>query len=235
MAHPLDAAVADPWNALRLTVGGPLHPGGEAATVDLLERAGVGPGTRLVDVGCGAGNALDLARDRGASAVGIDRQPGGIEAVRGDLAALPIADASVDVAIAECVLCLADDFGAAAGELRRVLQPGGRLAVSDVVLDGPPPDLPASIARALCLEGAPERRDLPGALAGAGFAVEGRRDHREDLLAMRDRVAGRIDYERLLRAFGDRGQTLLDGIERLEAAIEDGRVGYISVVARPLI
>lgn len=233
MAHPLDAALADPWSALRVAFGDPLHPGGEAATEALLDRAGVGPGTRFLDVGCGAGNALALARVRGARAAGVERQPDAAGAVRGDLGALPVASAAVDVALAECVLCLADDVAAAAAELRRVLRPAGRLAVSDVVVDGTPPDLPTPIARALCLDGAPERRDLPGALESAGFAVEDRVDHRDDLLGMRDRAAERVDYRGLLAALGDRGRALLDGIDRLEAAIENGRVGYVSLVARP--
>lgn len=247
MAHPIDGAMADPWGALRLVLGEPLHPGGDEATAALLDRAGVTDGTRVLDVGCGAGGALALARDRGARAVGLDRQPVGSDGrpvgsdgqpagdgtVRGDLAALPVGGSSVDVVLAECVLCLAPDLSRVASEVRRVLRTDGRLAVSDVVIDGEPPDVPAPFDELLCLDDGPGRRDLAGALSRAGFAVEAPVDHRDDLLAMRDRAAARVDYERLLPAFGDRGRALLDGIRRLEAAIEAGRVGYVSVVARP--
>ena len=70
------------------------------------------------------------------------------------------------------------------------------------------------------------------AVEDAGFAVADVRDHRDDLLAMRDLVADRVDYERLLPLLGDRSDALLDGIRDLEAAAEDGRLGYVSLVAR---
>lgn len=57
------------------------------------------------------------------------------------------------------------------------------------------------------------------------------RDHREDLLAMQERVQDRVDYEELLGLLGEQGQRLLEGIHEAEAAVEDGRIGYISVVA----
>lgn len=232
MAHPLDAAMADPWGALRLVVGEPLHPGGAEATRSLLDRAAVGQDTTLLDVGCGAGGALEVARDRGARAMGVDRRPSGPGTVRGDLSTLPVASASVEVVLAECVLCLADSFERAAGEAARVLEPGGRLALSDVVVEGELPALPTPIERALCLGGDRSRTRLVSALDRAGFAVGPVEAHREALLAMRDRAAARVDYERLLPAFGARGRDLLDGIERLETAVEDGQVSYVSLVAR---
>jgi SAM-dependent methyltransferase len=230
MLNLLDAAMANPWGTLRTVLGEPLHPGGEAATRALLDRADVGAGTRLLDVGCGAGESLALARERGADAVGIDRDPRGPGTVRGDLRHLPFRDAAVDVVLTECVLCLADlDRGLA--ETRRVLDADGRLALSDVVVAGDLPDLPASLAEALCLTGQRDREHLLARVEHADFSVEDVADHRDDLLAMRDRARSRVDYAGLLGAFGDRGQRLLAGVEALERAVDDGRVGYVSVVA----
>lgn len=231
MPSSLGAAVSDPWDALRAVVGEPLHPGGAEATEELLDRAGVGAGTRLVDVGCGSGLATALARERGATAVGVDRDPGGARPVRGDLSHLPVADCSVDVVLTECVLCLSGDISVPLAEARRALDAGGRLALSDLVVEGSVPDLPSGVAEALCLTGTRDRDHLLAGVREAGFEVREVRDHREDLLAMRDRAKARVDYEGLLGAMGERGRDLLDGIERAERAVEEGRIGYVSLVA----
>jgi SAM-dependent methyltransferase len=226
----LDAALADPWRTLDRLLDEPLHPGGEAATARLLDRAEVDADTRLLDVGCGAGAGLSVARDRGADTVGLDPDPATDRAVRGTATHLPLRPGSVDVVLAECVLCLTD-LSAALAECRRVLGDGGRLALSDVVVEGDV-EVPATLGDALCLTRARSRADLTAALDTAGFDVGEVRDHREDLLATRDRVRDRVDYEALLGAVGDRGREIRDAIGRVEDAVDDGRVGYVSVVAR---
>jgi SAM-dependent methyltransferase len=232
MQHLLESAVSDPWGTMQLFVDGPMHPGGTEATADLLDRAGVGAGTRLLDVGCGAGEALELTRARGGSAVGLDVEPrtGGI--VRGDMSHLPFADGGFDVVLAECVLCLSSDYPTALAEAGRVLEPDGRLAFSDVVIDGETPDVPDAMAEAFCLSGHRNRESVFAAIEDAGFTVESSRTHREDLLAMRDELAATVDYEGLLGLLGSTGARALDGIDALETAVEDGRVDYVSLVAR---
>lgn len=229
----LDSALANPWGALRTVLDGPLHPGGREATEVLLDRAGVTAGTRLVDVGCGAGEAVAAARARGADAVGVDRDPTGGDAatLRGDLRRLPLRDGSVDVVLGECVYCLVEDRPRALREARRTLRPGGRLALSDVVVEGTLPPLPDPIVRALCVSHASSRAETIATVEAAGFAVDDVSDHREAVMAMRDDVASRVDYERLLPVLGERGRAVLDGIETLEAAVEEGRLSYISLVA----
>lgn len=231
MLNLLDTAMANPWSTLRTVVGDPLHPGGEQATRALLDRAGVSSDTRLLDVGCGSGGSLALARERGANAVGVDHRPRGPGTVRGDLQFLPFRDASVDVVLAECVLCLTD-LDAALGECRRVVDSGGRLALSDVVVEGNLPDLPPAVTDALCLSGERSRAHLLDRTERAGFAVDHVADHHDDLLAMRDRATARVDYAGLLGMMGERGQRLLAGIDALERAVEDERISYVSVVAR---
>jgi hypothetical protein len=113
----------------------------------------------------------------------------------------------------------------------RVGRPGGRLALSDVVVEGHLPDLPDAAAEAFCLTGTRDRDTLLAAIEDAGYAVEGTRDHREDLLAMRDDLTDQVDYRGLLSLLGERGQKALDAINTLEAAVEDGTISYLSLVA----
>ncbi|MFC7225115.1 class I SAM-dependent methyltransferase [Halalkalicoccus sp. GCM10025322] len=231
MSHPLDAMLCDPWRLLEHALDGPLHPGGADATDALLDRADVGEGTRVLDVGCGSGSALRLARRRGARAIGLDRQPTEAGMVRGDLTAFPFRPNSFDVVLGECVLCLSPDLERTLDDVGRLLKPGGRLALSDVTITGEPPALPAPIDELLCLDGPRERTWICRQISQAGFEINGVQTHREDLLSMRDRLSATLDFERLQVALGDRGTQLRDGASELEAAVKSGRIGYCSVVA----
>lgn len=231
MPDPLTGALRDPGRLLDAAVEWPLHPGGEAATARLLDRAAVDADTRVLDVGCGAGAALALARDRGARAVGLDRNPSGPDAVRGDMTALPLRSESVDVVLAECVLCLSPDLVGTLSEVERVLRPGGRLALSDVTVEGTAPDLPPAVSQCLCLDGPRERAQVRDAVDSAGFDVVNVRTHREDLLAMRDRIREAVDGERVRDLLGSADGGLAEGVRDLESAVEAGDVGYVSMVA----
>lgn len=231
--NPIETALADPWGTLRTILDAPLHPGGTDATEALLDRANITATTRMLDIGCGAGEAVTLARRRGAEAIGLDRAPAermpGI--VRGDLGTLPIRDGSVDVVLAECSLCLAGTLDAPLAESHRVLVDGGRLALSDVVVDGELPELPEEVLEALCLTDCRNESRLYDRVEGAGFSITDRRTHHEELLAMRDQLADRVNYTGLLGMLGDRGEELLTAIENLEAAVEGKQIDYVSLIA----
>jgi SAM-dependent methyltransferase len=104
------------------------------AALDALE---VRAGTRLLDVGCGAGQAIRLAADRGADVSGIDAAPGlleyarrrvpGAEIVQGDMQWLPFADDAFDVVTGFNSFQYAADPTAALREAKRVTVPGGRV------------------------------------------------------------------------------------------------------------
>jgi len=147
------------------------------------------PGEEVLDLGSGAGLDVLLAARRvgpGGHAYGVDvtgemltladrnRERAGVtnaSFLRGTMERLPLADASVDVVISNCVINLAEDKGAVLREAFRVLRPGGRLAVSDVVELRA---LPSAVkrdpeARAACVGGAIPVHDYRRLLVEAGF------------------------------------------------------------------
>ena len=111
----------------------------DPARVALLDAADVGPGTRLLDIGCGSGELCAAAAERGAVVAGIDAAEGMIAIARrrvpdGDLRVgaidtLPWADATFDLVTAVNALQFADDFMDALREAARVARPGGVVAV----------------------------------------------------------------------------------------------------------
>jgi SAM-dependent methyltransferase len=151
--------------------------------------ASIRPGEVVVDLGSGGGLDVFLASQlvgpRG-KAIGIDMTPsmidraranaisGGYQNVEFHLATidrLPLADASVDCVISNCVINLAPDKPAVFREIARVLKPGGRLAVSDIALKG---ELPPAIAKSLaayvgCISGAIKIDEYREGLLAAGF------------------------------------------------------------------
>jgi SAM-dependent methyltransferase len=108
----------------------------------ILALAGDVAGRRILDAGCGSGPLMAALRDQGATVAGFDKSAGMLDLARrrlGDDADLRVADLSgplpfpdgtFDDVIASLVLHYLEDWGAALTELRRVLQPGGRLIVS---------------------------------------------------------------------------------------------------------
>ncbi len=114
---------------------------------------------------------LELARKNAAEA-GISN----VEFLKGQIEAIPLPDASVDVIISNCVINLSADKDAVLREAFRVLKPGGRFAVADVVVRGGP--LPAELRRLMdlwagCLSGALTETEYRAKLAAAGFAEVG--------------------------------------------------------------
>ena len=109
---------------------------------------------------------LDLAR-RNAAESGATN----VEFLKGDIENIPLPDASVDVIISNCVINLSADKRKVLREAFRVLKPGGRFAVSDVVVRG---EVPAEVRRSMelwvgCIAGALEETEFEALLRAAGF------------------------------------------------------------------
>jgi arsenite methyltransferase len=139
-----------------------------------LALAGITPGETVLDLGSGAGFDAFLAAPRvgpTGRVIGVDMTPEMVAQARANVEALPVADASVDLVISNCVLNLVPDKMQAFREIARVLKPGGRIAMSDIVLDAPLPEaLKASKgAYCSCISGAIAREEYLAKLAAAGL------------------------------------------------------------------
>jgi arsenite methyltransferase len=151
------------------------------------------PGEVVLDLGSGGGIDVLLSAQRvgpGGKAYGLDmtdemlalarenqRKAGvaNVEFLKGEMEQIPLPDASVDVIISNCVINLSADKDRVLREAFRVLRPGGRFAVSDVVVKGGVPD---EVRRSLelwagCIAGALEEGEYATKLRAAGFTAVG--------------------------------------------------------------
>ena len=194
-------------------------------------------GETLLDLGSGGGLDVFVAGPRlGASgrAIGVDMTPemlrkarAGVASYRartgldnvefrlGEIEHLPVADASVDVVVSNCVLNLSPDKAQAWREIARVLRPGGRVAVSDMALRRPLPDALRQGAEALvgCIAGAITVAETARLVAAAGLGDVELIEQDAHLDAM---VAGNDPLQRELAAALPAGARLGDYVTSLE-------------------
>ena len=151
--------------------------------------ATLNPGETVLDLGSGGGIDVLLSAKRvgrSGKVYGLDmtdemlelarknaRDAGAtnVEFLKGELEAIPLPDATVDVIISNCVINLSADKDRSLREAFRVLKPGGRFAVSDVVVRG---EVPSAIRRSVelwigCVAGALEEKEFETKLRNAGF------------------------------------------------------------------
>jgi arsenite methyltransferase len=154
--------------------------------------ATLSPGEVVLDLGSGGGIDVLLSARRvspGGRAYGLDmtdemlelarenKRKAGVENaefLKGEIEAVPLPDDHVDVVISNCVINLSTAKERVIGEAFRVLKPGGRFAVSDMVFLGDKGKLPAEVMRSVelwagCVSGALEKGEYEALLRGAGF------------------------------------------------------------------
>jgi len=194
------------------------------------------PGETVLDLGSGGGLDAFLTAERvgpSGRVIGVDMTPAMLERARrnaekagyanvefreGRLEALPVEDASVDAVTSNCVINLVPDKAAVFHEVARVLKPGGRLVISDIVLDG---RLPEAIARDIaayvgCISGAVSRDDYFRIVREAGLGEI-------EVLTDTDSLAV------LVQSFPAEAQSLLD---RVGLQMEDVRGTVRSITFR---
>jgi SAM-dependent methyltransferase len=180
-------------------------------------------GERVLDLGSGGGiDVLLSARRVGPTgkAYGLDMTPEmlrlarenqkksgltNVEFLRGEIEDIPLPDESVDVIISNCVINLSADKAQVLREAFRVLNPGGRLAVSDIVLRGEvPPKVRENVSMFVgCVGGALTETEYTQLLSAAGF---------ENIGIEPTRVYGDDDVQALLDSAGLDGPGLLDQV-----------------------
>lgn len=152
--------------------------------------ANIRQGEMVLDLGCGAGNDVFVARslvgERGR-VIGIDMTEamiqraesnnkklgfGNVEFRLGEIETLPVESGTVDVVVSNCVLNLVPDKSKAFAEIFRVLKPGGRFAISDIVTKG---ELPENVRTAAelyagCIAGAMPKGQYMNIIKNSGFA-----------------------------------------------------------------
>src|ERR1035438_10287030 len=156
----------NPTALIELKAGETVLDLGSGGGIDvLLSAKRVGP--------TGKAYGLDMTDDMLALARENQRQAGvdNVEFLKGEIENIPLPDASVDVIISNCVINLSADKDRVLREAFRVLKPGGRFAVSDVVTRG---EIPAEIRQHVllwvgCLAGALDEAEYRGKLSAAGF------------------------------------------------------------------
>jgi len=154
-----------------------------------IAMASLKSGEAVLDLGSGAGFDCFLAADRvgpSGKVIGVDMTPEMIDRARdnarksgmtnvefrpGEIEDLPVADSTIDIVISNCVINLSPDKAGVFKEVFRVLRPGGRIMVSDIVLEKELPDTIKDDISAYvsCISGAILKDDYLNTIAGAGF------------------------------------------------------------------
>lgn len=190
---PVDLS-ADQWQLMLGYSKQDLDAAPEGANLGLgcgnpVALASLSPGETVVDLGSGGGFDCFLAADKvgaGGRVIGVDMTAEMVSKARlnvkqfpvsnvefrlGEIEHLPVADSSADIIMSNCVINLSVDKKQVYSEAMRVLKPGGRLAVSDIVALQPlPPEIKANLDLvSACVGGAATIEDTRSMLANAGF------------------------------------------------------------------
>jgi arsenite methyltransferase len=250
----LCCATAYQHDAVALILGESYHPGGLDLTRRLARTIELRPGERVLDIASGLGTtAFLLASEFGVEVDGVDlgdltvakanataASEGIDDRVRfhlGDAERIPLPDASVDAVVCECAFCTFPDKKTAAAEMARVLEPGGRVGITDVALD--PARLDAELQTlagwVACLADARPVAQYEELLRGAGLTVTHTEPHDDALARMVEQIDARLVAFRMAKVPALESIDFDVARERAALAakaVRDGIAGYALLVAQ---
>ncbi len=179
-------------------LGESFHPGGMGLSRRLLDSLNIKAGDRVLDVACGMGTSVQvIAKDYSGLATGLDfsqlninraveqaaHLPVSPEYLQGSAASLPFPDGLFDHLICECAVSTFDKQQQVVKEFFRVLNKGGQVGISDMVLNGMlPTELHELIVPWTCLESAKTAQAYQRLFIDAGFTVVSYKDESQSLL-----------------------------------------------------
>ncbi len=220
-------------------------------TRQLAERIDLSQADSVLDVGSGLGEtARFLANEYGCRVSGVDlstklaRQAlevndSDAEFVTGDAERLPFKSNCFSAVVSECSLCLFPEFGTGLEEIQRVLAPGGRLGVTDIVTKGPlPAELEDVLASFLCLAHRISRSEYASQAEEARLTEVQTFDQTRSILSMLEGIRKRLLLAEVLHGIGKlslqpeqlrRGKRL---VTLAEEAVDQGKLSYLMMTTR---
>lgn len=240
---------------VRMLLGDVLHPGGLELTRHLGEVLALTSSDTVIDVACGRGtSAVHLAKSFGCHVTGTDFAADNLakaEALAasqgvagltrfqlGDAEQLPFDDVSFHAVISECSLCTFPDKRTAVEEMMRVLQPGGRLGITDVTVGSTlPDDIKSVLGWVACVAGAASTTDYVRLLVEAGFSNFTVEDHRGTGKALVEDVRRKLLGLEMVAELGKLDLGVVDPkgtrevLRRVSTLIDEGVIGYALIAA----